>query len=92
MSPDQAAEDIELLRRMLELGVTLAIGTDSASCSDNQNMYEAMRYASMASNVRGPDYHRWLTTPEIIRAATIGGVTRSPKTNEPARTATTGLT
>jgi 5-methylthioadenosine/S-adenosylhomocysteine deaminase len=60
-------------RRMLELGVTLAIGTDSASCSDNQNMYEAMRYASLASNVRGPDYHRWLTAPEIIRAATVGG-------------------
>jgi guanine deaminase len=60
-------------RRMLELGVTLAIGTDAASCSDNQNMYEAMRYASLASNVRGPDYHRWLTTPEIIHAATVGG-------------------
>jgi guanine deaminase len=60
-------------RRMLELGVTLAIGTDGASCSDNQNMYEAMRYASMASNVRGPDHHRWLTTPEIIHAATVGG-------------------
>jgi 5-methylthioadenosine/S-adenosylhomocysteine deaminase len=23
--------------------------------------------------VRGPDYHRWLTAPEIIRAATVGG-------------------
>ena len=60
-------------RRMLELGVHLAIGTDGAICSDNQNMYEAMRYASMVSNVRGPDYHRWLTTPEIIAAATEGG-------------------
>ncbi|MEM6713252.1 MAG: amidohydrolase family protein [Pseudomonadota bacterium] len=60
-------------RRMLELGVNLAIGTDSSNCSDNQNMYEAMRYASMVSNVRGPDYKRWLTTPEIIKAATQGG-------------------
>ncbi|PTM93572.1 cytosine/adenosine deaminase-related metal-dependent hydrolase [Mycoplana dimorpha] len=60
-------------RRMIELGVNLAIGTDSANCSDNQNMYEAMRYASMASNVRGPDYRRWLSSPEIIRAATQGG-------------------
>jgi 5-methylthioadenosine/S-adenosylhomocysteine deaminase len=60
-------------RRMLELGVTVAIGTDGACCADNQNMYEAMRYASMVSNVRGPDYHRWLTTPEIIAAATTGG-------------------
>lgn len=60
-------------RRMLELGVNLAIGTDSANCADNQNMYEAMRYASMVSNVRTPDYTRWLTTPEIIKAATVGG-------------------
>lgn len=60
-------------RRMLELGVNLAIGTDSCNCADNQNMYEAMRYASMVSNVRTPDFRRWLTTPEIIRAATEGG-------------------
>lgn len=60
-------------RRMIETGVNLAIGTDSANCGDNLNMYEAMRYASMVSSVRGPDYSRWLTTPEIIRAATVGG-------------------
>jgi 5-methylthioadenosine/S-adenosylhomocysteine deaminase len=60
-------------RRMIELGVRLAIGTDGAMCSDNQNMYEAMRCASMVSNVRGPDFSRWLTTPEIIVAATEGG-------------------
>jgi 5-methylthioadenosine/S-adenosylhomocysteine deaminase len=60
-------------RRMLELGVNLAIGTDGALCADNQNMYEAMRYASMVSNVRGPDYTRWLESGEVFRAATAGG-------------------
>lgn len=60
-------------RRMIELGVNLAIGTDSANCSDNQNMYEAMRYASMVSSVRGPDYNRWLSSGEIVHAATEGG-------------------
>jgi 5-methylthioadenosine/S-adenosylhomocysteine deaminase len=60
-------------RAMIESGVNLAIGTDSANCGDNLNMYEAMRYASMVASVRGPDYRRWLTTPEIIRAATVGG-------------------
>ena len=60
-------------RRMLELGVNLAIGTDGAMCSDNQNMYEAMRYASMVSGVRTPDYTRWLTAPEVFQAATQGG-------------------
>lgn len=59
--------------RMIEHGVNLAIGTDSANCSDNQNMYEAMRYASLASCVRGPDHMRWLASTEIITAATQGG-------------------
>lgn len=59
-------------RRMLELGVTLAIGTDGASCCDNQNMYEAMRMASYMSHVRGPEWRQWLSPEEILRAATEG--------------------
>jgi 5-methylthioadenosine/S-adenosylhomocysteine deaminase len=60
-------------RGMLERGVNLAIGTDGANCSDNQNMYEAMRLASLASKVRGPDWRRWLSTREAALAATEGG-------------------
>ncbi|MGF1528235.1 MAG: amidohydrolase family protein [Candidatus Competibacterales bacterium] len=59
-------------RRMLELGVNLGIGTDGANCSDNQNMYEAMRSAVYMSHVRGPDLGRWLSTTEVLRAATQG--------------------
>jgi guanine deaminase len=59
-------------RRMLELGVNLAIGTDGANCCDNQNMYESMRLASYVSHVRGPEWQRWLTPQEIVRAATEG--------------------
>ena len=35
-------------------------------------MYEAMRLASFASKVQGPDGERWLTTEEALRAATEG--------------------
>jgi 5-methylthioadenosine/S-adenosylhomocysteine deaminase len=42
-------------RAMLERRVNLGIGTDGASCADNQNMYEAMRLASFVSKVQGPD-------------------------------------
>ncbi|MET4698430.1 5-methylthioadenosine/S-adenosylhomocysteine deaminase [Constrictibacter sp. MBR-5] len=59
-------------RRALEIGVNLGIGTDSSSCSDNQNMYEAMRLASFVSKVRGPDWQRWLKTDEVLSAATEG--------------------
>jgi len=45
-------------RAMLDAHVNLGIGTDGASCSDNQNMYEAMRLASFVSKVQGPDTGR----------------------------------
>ena len=60
------------MRRMLECGVNVGIGTDGANCSDNLNMYEAMRIASLASKVRGPDWQRWITTREVLEAATVG--------------------
>jgi cytosine/adenosine deaminase-related metal-dependent hydrolase len=59
-------------RAMLERRVNLGIGTDGSNCSDNQNMYEAMRLASFAAKVRGPDWRRWLTTREAALAATEG--------------------
>ena len=59
-------------RGMLERRVNLGIGTDGANCSDNQNMYEAMRLASLASKVQGPDWRRWLSTREAALAATEG--------------------
>jgi len=61
------------VRGMLNARVNVGIGTDGASCSDNQNVYEAMRLASFASKVQGPDTERWVTTAEALRAATEGG-------------------
>src|SRR6267142_1217353 len=59
-------------RAMLERRVNLGIGTDGANCSDNLNMYEAMRLASFVSKVQGPDWRRWLSTREAALAATEG--------------------
>jgi guanine deaminase len=61
------------VRGMLNARVNVGIGTDGANCSDNQNVYEAMRLASFASKVQGPDHDRWVTTEEALRAATEGG-------------------
>jgi guanine deaminase len=60
------------MRKMLECGVNVGIGTDGSNCSDNQNMYEAMRLASMVSKVQGPDWQNWITTGEVLHAATVG--------------------
>jgi guanine deaminase len=60
------------MRALLDAKVNVGIGTDGASCSDNQNMYENMRLASMVSKVQGPDWERWITTEEVLEAATAG--------------------
>jgi 5-methylthioadenosine/S-adenosylhomocysteine deaminase len=60
------------VRGMLERKVNVGIGTDGASCSDNLNMYEAMRLSSMVSKAQGPDTDLWLTTGEVFAAATEG--------------------
>nr|WP_246522048.1 amidohydrolase family protein [Neoroseomonas terrae] len=59
-------------RRMLDRGLNVGLGTDSRVCSDNLNMFEAMRFASYASRVQGPDHERWLSTPEVFAMATEG--------------------
>jgi len=61
------------LRRMLDAGVTIGIGTDGANCSDNQNVYEAMRYASMMSKGQTPRPEEWASVEEVYYAATMGG-------------------
>lgn len=63
---------IAAVKAMLDRGLNVGIGTDGASCSDNLNVYEAMRIASLASKVQGPDTERWLTTDQVLEAATVG--------------------
>jgi 5-methylthioadenosine/S-adenosylhomocysteine deaminase len=60
------------VRGMLNRKVNVGVGTDGANCADNQNMYEAMRLASLVSKVQGPDWQKWLTTKEALLAATEG--------------------
>jgi len=57
---------------MVQAGVNVGIGTDGANCSDNQNMFEAMRFASFVSRVRSQNYERWLQAEQVLRMATEG--------------------
>ena len=60
-------------RRMLDLGVTLGVGSDGSASADHQNMFEAMRMASFVSRIVDPNPDTWLGTWEVLRAATLGG-------------------
>jgi cytosine/adenosine deaminase-related metal-dependent hydrolase len=59
---------------LLDRGVTVALGTDGSMSSDNQNLFEAMRFAALVNKIRFP--HRtdaWLGAREVFAMATLGG-------------------
>ena len=60
------------VRRMLEHGVGVGIGTDGSNASDSQNMFEAMRQACYLSRLVRLDEKEWLSAPEALRLATSG--------------------
>ncbi|MBY6089678.1 amidohydrolase family protein [Maritimibacter alkaliphilus] len=59
-------------RKILKAGLNLGIGTDGSSSADDQNMFISMRMASYASRIMSPDTNDWLSTPEVLHAATAG--------------------
>jgi len=52
----KVASGIAPVAEMLARGVNVALGTDGSGASDNQNMFEALRFAALLSKVRSPDY------------------------------------
>jgi 5-methylthioadenosine/S-adenosylhomocysteine deaminase len=60
-------------REMLRQGLTVGLGTDGSVSSDNQNMFEAMRFAALVSKVRFPhDQDNWVGAKEVYDMATQG--------------------
>lgn len=60
------------MRRAIAGGVTVGVGTDGSSSSDNQNMFEAMRLAAFVSRVFDRPPEDWIGAAEALRLATEG--------------------
>jgi len=60
------------MRQLLESGVNTALGCDNCSCSDVQNMFQAMKLFSALTAVSDPEPGP-PTAPEALRAATLAG-------------------
>ncbi len=62
------------VREMLEQGLTVGLGTDGSMSSDNQNMFEAMRFAALVGKVRFPhQQERWVGARSVWEMATTSG-------------------
>ncbi|MFN6954931.1 MAG: amidohydrolase family protein [Acetobacteraceae bacterium] len=67
------ASGVAPVRKAISRGIRVGIGTDGSSSSDNQNMFEAMRLAALASRLwEDAAEEEWLGTAETVRLATSG--------------------
>ncbi|MBB6489278.1 amidohydrolase family protein [Rhizobium lusitanum] len=73
ISNQKLGAGIAPVRRLLDLGVTLGLGTDGVSSNDTARIFDVMRVAGLIHAVSGPDYEKWVTADEVLRMATIGG-------------------
>src|SRR5258708_19176452 len=60
------------VRKMIENGIVVGIGTDASSTSDGQNMFEATRLASYLSRIDGFATEKWLSASDALHLATEG--------------------
>ncbi len=61
------------VREMLDRGLSVGLGTDGSVCADNQNLFEALRIASIVSTIRFPnETGRWLDAQTVWEMATSG--------------------
>jgi 5-methylthioadenosine/S-adenosylhomocysteine deaminase len=63
---------IAQVRKLIDAGVTMGVGTDAANTSDTQNMFEAMRLAATLSRAQADTPDRWVSVPEAFHMATEG--------------------
>lgn len=60
-------------RKLVDAGLPVGLGTDSAICSDSLNMLVAMRAAGLCHGLAGYERSWWLSPREVLALATEGG-------------------
>lgn len=59
--------------RLLAAGAHVALGSDGAASNDGQNMFDAIRLASLIHNPSLSDFRTWVTPLQALRMATREG-------------------
>ncbi|MGV2064486.1 amidohydrolase family protein [Agrobacterium sp. 22-226-1] len=61
------------VRRLLDAGVHVGLGTDGLSSNDTARIFDVMRFAALLHDIAAPDTDGWMTAVEVLRSATIEG-------------------
>ena len=73
VSNQKLGAGISPVRRILDAGVTVGLGTDGVCSNDTAHIFDVMRVAGLIHSVSGPDHTKWVEAKDILRMATIGG-------------------
>jgi len=60
-------------KEYLSAGVSVALGTAGAASNDGQNMFDAVRLATLIHNQAGSDFNDWIAPRQAIAMATRNG-------------------
>jgi 5-methylthioadenosine/S-adenosylhomocysteine deaminase len=70
------------VRRYLDHGVSVQLGTDGSASGDNHNMFQTLWLAALLSHVVTPDPDSWITAPEIFELGARSRFVDHPKPGE----------
>jgi 5-methylthioadenosine/S-adenosylhomocysteine deaminase len=73
VSNQKLGAGIAPIRRLMDAGVTVALGTDGVSSNDTARIFDVMRVAGLIHSASGPDYGTWIPAADILRMATVNG-------------------
>ena len=61
------------VRRLIDAGVNVALGSDGACANDTVRMFDVMRVAGLLHGAMGTEPDKWLAAADILRMATLNG-------------------
>jgi len=61
------------IRKLLDAGVNVALGSDGISTNDTPRMFDVMHACGLIHKVTTPDYTQWLSSAEVLNACTLSG-------------------
>ncbi|MCX5514373.1 amidohydrolase [Kaistia algarum] len=73
ISNQKLSAGIAPIRRLIDAGVNVGLGTDGMCSNDTARIFDVMRAAGLIHAVATPEYTRLVSSREILKAATIVG-------------------
>ncbi|HWF54965.1 MAG TPA: amidohydrolase family protein [Solirubrobacteraceae bacterium] len=73
ISNQKLGAGIAPLRKLLDAGVNVGLGSDGGSSSDSARMLDVIKAAALLHKLTTPDYTQWPSATEVLWAATRGG-------------------